>query len=110
MNEGPQGSLWILGYKTEGAGPLIETRDGARTEVLGGMVYPIDAPGENAAFVVDNASASFSWSETGRPEKMFRNQVRETQSGRTHTHTQQDAMAAGVQRGGRATGLYRAGP
>jgi hypothetical protein len=31
--------LWILGLKTERGGTLIETRKGARTEVLGGLCY-----------------------------------------------------------------------
>ena len=66
-----------MGLKTEGRGPLIETRDGAQTEVLGGMVYPIDKPKNNPSFIVSDAKASFSWSETGQPEKMFKNQVKE---------------------------------
>jgi hypothetical protein len=31
------GTLWILGYKTEGGGTLMETTGGGRTEVLGGF-------------------------------------------------------------------------
>lgn len=35
INEG--GSLWVLGFKTEEEGTAYETRDGGRTEVLGGV-------------------------------------------------------------------------
>lgn len=37
-------SLWILGLKTEGYGTIVETTNGGRTEVLGGLVYPAWAP------------------------------------------------------------------
>ena len=37
VNDG--GDLWILGYKTEGFGPVLLTKGGGRTEVLGGFHY-----------------------------------------------------------------------
>ncbi|MEX2607510.1 MAG: PA14 domain-containing protein [Kiritimatiellia bacterium] len=37
LNDG--GQLWILGYKTEGDTLLIDSRNGASTEVLGGFIY-----------------------------------------------------------------------
>jgi hypothetical protein len=33
------GKLWILGYKTERGGTLLETTNGGQTEVLGGFAY-----------------------------------------------------------------------
>ena len=37
INDG--GDLWILGYKTERGGTLLDTRGGGRSEVLGGFSY-----------------------------------------------------------------------
>lgn len=34
------GDVWILGFKTESVGTGIHSMDGARTEVLGGNLYP----------------------------------------------------------------------
>jgi hypothetical protein len=41
VNDG--GDLWILGYKTKGIGPVMLTKGGGRTEVLGGLhIWPIE--------------------------------------------------------------------
>lgn len=36
------GELWILGLKNEEDGTLVQTRNGGRTEVLGGTAMPLD--------------------------------------------------------------------
>jgi hypothetical protein len=36
-------TLWVLGIKTEGAGTVVESRNGASTEILGGLLYPVQA-------------------------------------------------------------------
>jgi hypothetical protein len=59
------GRLWILGIKTEGPGPIVITRKGGRTEVLGGLMYSSggartqDLP----AFVIEDSQASVSITE-----------------------------------------------
>ena len=35
------GQLWVLGLKTEYLSTKIENRNGARTEILGGLMYPV---------------------------------------------------------------------
>ena len=50
------GGLWILGYKTERGGTLLETRGGGRSEVLGGFSYTTTAGKLAPMFVNDNAS------------------------------------------------------
>jgi hypothetical protein len=46
------GDLWLLGLKTERTSTVIENTDGARTEVLGGLLYPADGvPTERPAFI-----------------------------------------------------------
>ena len=37
------GDLWILGYKTERGGTLLDTRGGGRSEILGGFSYTTTA-------------------------------------------------------------------
>lgn len=39
VNDG--GQLWVLGLKTEYLSTKIENRNGARTEILGGLMYPV---------------------------------------------------------------------
>jgi hypothetical protein len=41
LNDGSD--VWILGYKTERGGTLLETRGGGRSEVLGGFSYTTTA-------------------------------------------------------------------
>ena len=60
-NEGPHmvnnaSDLWILGYKTERGGTLLETRGGGRSEVLGGFSYTTTAGKLAPMFVNDNSS------------------------------------------------------
>ncbi len=57
------GSLWILGYKTERGGTLIETRNGGKTEVLGGFSYTTTAGKLAPMFVNTNASVYAFFSE-----------------------------------------------
>lgn len=53
VNDGAD--LWVLGLKTESPGTAIMSSSGARTEVLGGLVYPAGpvAPGTPAFETVD---------------------------------------------------------
>ena len=54
------GRLWILGYKTERGGTLIETAAGGQTELLGGLCYTTSAGKLAPMFVNTNASVSAS--------------------------------------------------
>lgn len=47
--------VWILGYKTERGGTLLETRGGGRSEVLGGFSYTTTAGKLAPMFVNDNS-------------------------------------------------------
>jgi hypothetical protein len=48
--------LWVLGYKTERGGTLLETRGGGRSEILGGFSYTTTAGKLAPMFVIDNSS------------------------------------------------------
>jgi len=52
-NDGAE--LWILGLKTEAPGTVIESTDGVRTELLGGLLYPVG--------VVTDGTPAFSSSD-----------------------------------------------
>ena len=89
------GTLWVLGYKTEGGGTLLETKNGGKTELLGGFSYTVGAIDENPMFVIDNAQASLSFCEvcfTGKPFPII---LRETQNGVTKTIPQRDPLWGG---------------
>jgi hypothetical protein len=61
VNDGA--TLWILGIKTESAGTVAESRNGASTEILGGLLYPAGAvlAGQPGFVSVDSKqSLSFS--------------------------------------------------
>ncbi|MCD8483315.1 MAG: hypothetical protein LR015_12035 [Verrucomicrobia bacterium] len=42
------GDLWILGIKNEEDGTLVQTRNGGRTEILGGTAMPLDVYDDSA--------------------------------------------------------------
>ena len=54
--ENDASDVWILGYKTERGGTLLETRGGGRSEVLGGFSYTTTAGKLAPMFVNDNSS------------------------------------------------------
>jgi hypothetical protein len=78
-----RGDVWILGYKTERGGTLIDTRGGGRTEVLGGFSYTTTA-GKLAPMIVNRDSSVFTYFTevcfTGDP---FAVRIEETRAGET---------------------------
>lgn len=57
------GDLWVLGYKTERGGTLLETRGEARSEILGGFSYTTTAGKLAPMFVTNNSSVYAFFSE-----------------------------------------------
>lgn len=82
LNDG--GTLWVLGFKTEGGGTLIETRNGS-TEVLGAHIYTTSAPNNNAdpMFSLVDSRASFVFNESNFAPTPYTTYVRETRGGLT---------------------------
>jgi hypothetical protein len=63
-------TLWILGFKTERGGTLIETKAGGSTEVLGGLSYTTNRGKLAPMFVSTDARVSYVMGEvcyTGDP-------------------------------------------
>jgi hypothetical protein len=50
------GDVWVLGYKTERGGTVLETRGGGRSEILGGFSYTTTAGALAPMFVNDDSS------------------------------------------------------
>jgi hypothetical protein len=78
LNDG--GSLWVLGFKTEDAGPAFVTRNGGRTELLGGILT--SGRKHSTAFVVENSQLRASAASNGFVSfACFGTVVRERESG-----------------------------
>ena len=57
LNDG--GSLWILGMKNEEDGTQIKTINGGKTELLGGVLMPLDVDvGSSPGYIVENSEFS----------------------------------------------------
>jgi hypothetical protein len=72
--------LWVLGFKTERGGTLLETRGGGRSEVLGGFSYTTTAGKLAPMFVNDNSSVFAFFSEVcfnGDPFETLIHEVRQ---------------------------------
>jgi hypothetical protein len=54
------GDVWIFGIKTERKGYVVKTTDCGRTEVLGGLLYPVRSftDDDTPAFICENAQQS----------------------------------------------------
>jgi len=80
INEGA--TLWILGLKTEYASVNIVNRKGAKTEVLGGLIYPVTpVPADMPMFINDESSLSLIVGVSAYPHN-HRVYVQDTRDGR----------------------------
>ncbi len=77
------GDLWILGYKTERGGTLLETRGGGRSEILGGFSYTTTAGKLAPMFVTDNSSVFAFFHEVCYNDDPFETLIRETRGNET---------------------------
>jgi len=68
VNDGAD--LWVLGIKTEGPGTVIETTNGGRTELLGGLLYPAGrVPAAHRAFVSRDSEVSLTYAMRAYEER-----------------------------------------
>lgn len=79
------GQLWVLGYKTERGGTLLETRGGGSSEILGGFSYTTTAGKLAPMFVTDNSSVFTFFNEVCYNGDPFSTLIRETQNGKVKT-------------------------
>ena len=83
VNDG--GELWVLGYKTERGGTLLETRSSGRSEILGGFSYTTTAGKLGPMFVTDNASVFTFFNEVCYNGDPFTILIREARDGTVKT-------------------------
>jgi hypothetical protein len=92
-NKGAQ--MWILGLKTEYESINIVNSDGAKTEVLGGLIYPVgNVPAGMPMFENTDSAFSVVIAEScySKNHEVF---VKDTQIGQTRNFTAKDANWAG---------------
>lgn len=83
------GNLWILGLKTERGGTLIETKNGGKTELLGGLAYTTtpapDGTQNHPMFINNESSVSITLGEINYGGGLnYRTYIREIRGGITH--------------------------
>ena len=87
------GPMWILGYKTEQQGTLLETLDGGQTEVLGGLSYTVGDKIDAPMFVIDGISrAAISIAEVNFSGQPFESIVQQTREGKVKVMLKDDAL------------------
>jgi len=80
------GTLWILGLKTEDYGYILDASGGAKTEILGGMIYSLDDTSRTPMIRNSESSLSFSLAEyLGLYGKPYNTLVEETAQGVTRS-------------------------
>jgi hypothetical protein len=92
MNDG--GSLWVLGYKTERGGTLLDTRAGGRSEILGGFSYTTTAGKVAPMFVSDNSAVFTFFHEVCYNGDPFAVLFQETWNGSAKTIRRGDGTTA----------------
>ena len=93
VNKG--GKLWILGLKIEGTGPVIETKEGGQTEMLGTLLYPAQKFTNESklqpAFINQDSSMSLIYSLSAYGEnRNYAIQIQETQDEETKLFKSED--------------------
>lgn len=86
--ENDGGNLWILGLKTEGKGTIIDSKNGAKTELLGAVIDPAGAfsaeEKQKPAFISNNSKTSLIYRQIAySPDNNYDIQVEETRNGET---------------------------
>ncbi len=86
VNDGA--TLWILGLKTEYLSTQIVNRNGARTELLGGLMYPVHAVNDETLpmFINENSDISLVHAVSVY-KKNYKIYMHDTRDGPTGTYT-----------------------
>lgn len=79
------GDVWVLGYKTERGGTLLDTRGGGHSEILGGFSYTTTAGKLAPMFVTTDSSVWAFFSEVCYNNDPFLVRVSETRGTNTET-------------------------
>ena len=107
------GLAWMLGLKTEGFGTIVENKNGAQTEILGGLLYPAWGPFPNLPVAAINEDSSLFMVYANSAWKRDWNnpiQVRDIQNGVTRDLTIDAADVGGRGEGGFMPGFSSRAP
>lgn len=88
------GQLWVLGYKTERGGTLIESRNRSESEILGGFSYTTTAGKLAPMFVTRDSSVFTFFNEVCNNGDPFVTLIQETQAASTKTLGREGAHTA----------------
>ena len=94
VNDGA--TLWILGMKTERTGPLLITKNGGKTELLGGFSYTTHDGKDGPMFSIENASAFLFFREVCFNGTPYREIVRTIERGATSVVHREDEAFRGA--------------
>lgn len=75
------GTLWVLGFKTERDGILVDTKAGGKTEIIGGLIYSTSDPKTTPMFTNENSAVSLTIGECNFNRNFYFNLVTETRNG-----------------------------
>jgi hypothetical protein len=76
MVENAGAQLWVLGIKTEAPFTIIESTRGGATELVGGLLYPVEAvPADTPAFVNNGATTSLVYAVSAYVDESHNYQV-----------------------------------
>ncbi len=88
------GRVWVLGYKTERGGTLLETRGGGFSELLGGFSYTTTAGKLAPMFINDESSVFTFFTEVCYNGDPFETLIRELRNGLVTTVRRGDGTTA----------------
>jgi len=75
------GNLWILGLKTERDGIVVENKVGAKTEILGGLVYSTSKPKNTPMFLNEDSDVSITIGECNFNSNFYVKLIEEVRNG-----------------------------
>lgn len=81
------GTMWVLGYKTEGHQPSFEVRDGGWCEVLGG--YRNETTPDEGLPTVINRNSNVSYVGYSSMSRVYEQAIHETRNGQTRRLTKE---------------------
>jgi hypothetical protein len=94
--ENKGGKLWILGYKTERGGTLVETTRGGATQIDGGFSYTTEFGTLAPMFVCNESALALTFAEICFNNDPYTTLLSETRGGQTRSLPRTDRRWKGV--------------
>jgi Pectate lyase superfamily protein len=78
-----QGTLWVLGIKTEREGIVVDTKERGKTEIAGGLIYSTSVAKTTPMFANHNSPVSLTVSECNYNRNPFKTLISDTRGSAT---------------------------